>query len=75
MAYKIKNGYLKSMKVEKVLYENYVFKYSEDTFTKLLTECLKKAVENKDFFEFVMFDDVDDFKCTRSIIFEEAKRR
>lgn len=73
MAYQIKNGYLKSLKVEKSLYENFDFLYSEDNFSRFVINCLQKAIEKKDFFEFCMFDDVDDFKCNRSLLIESAK--
>lgn len=73
MAYEIKNGYLKSLKVEKTLYENYCHFYSEDTFSKFLIECLKKAVDKKDFFEFCLFDDIDDFQCNRSILMDNVR--
>ena len=69
MAYKLKNGrVMKSLTLEASLYEDFCFHYSENVFRLFILNCLYKANSNKDFFEFCMFDDIDDFLCNRSIV-------
>lgn len=67
---KLVNGvrYNKLVGVPKDIYENYCFKYSADTMSKFIVNALSKAVENRSFLEFVLFDHADDFLCQRSVV-------
>ncbi|QCS36370.1 hypothetical protein [Capybara microvirus Cap3_SP_316] len=59
------NTYSKLMNFSKFSYENYCFKYSSDTLVHFLRKCVDKCIESRLFYEFVLYDDVNDFHCTR----------
>lgn len=72
-AYKVDKGYLKSIRIPDKLYELFSRSYSEDLFSKFVLNAMEKACDSKFFFEFTMFDDIDDFQCNRKILIEAAQ--
>lgn len=50
------------------LAENFAFLYGDDILVKFVKSAMQKAVDKKEFLEFTIFDDVDDFVCSRSIL-------
>lgn len=67
MPKKINNNYQLTFRIPSATFENFDFKYSSDILKTLFIRTLDKCIERKDLLEFLMFDDVDDFSCVRSL--------
>jgi len=63
--------YMRNIGIPKSDYENFNFRYSSDLLTKFLLKCIDKANHSRLFLEFVMFDDVLDFRCNRGDLFPD----
>ena len=55
------------------LIENFCFLYGDDVMKQFFFKCLDKAVDSRDFLEYCLFDDIDDFICHRGVI-NDARR-
>lgn len=52
---------------------DFIFLYSRDVLTTFVRNSIFKAIKRRDFLEFVIFDNVDDFKSTRSVLLENKR--
>ena len=51
------------------LAENFTFLYGDDILVKFIKCAMQKAIDKKEFLEYTIFDDVDDFVCTRTNLY------
>lgn len=63
-----KKHVLKSLSLDSKLYYNFESLYGRDNFRKLVINTLDKSIHNQQFLEFVLFDPVDDFISTRTLV-------
>lgn len=66
------NRYQIGLTIPKSNYENFCYVYGRDMLSKFLNKAIEKAVARRDFFEYTIFDDPDDFNSTRTVLMKRG---